>query len=424
MDSSVAGHRSQLLAKGAVTAFLALNTPFYFVAAHVPLVGQRLFGLALVATAAVAARRLALHGTLLLLAAFFVFLNVAKMNLGALSLQNAMWFTGLPVVVNAAVMFAMSSEDLADIFDWLVKLILASTVPGLIVWLALLVGIELPYSLISLSGRGDLYRSYSGVAIFTDYTIYRVAGVEVARLCGMFEEPGMLGTIAGVLLATDVLVFDKRHPRRKGALAVVGTLTFSLAFFAMAGLVAVYYAFSSRTRFVKAAFIGGLAALLFARIPAFFDAAELFYLSRLRLGSGGTVSGDTRSQYVDVFDRYLASASPGQLLFGNGPGSNSLEADAGFSSYHLLVYEYGLFACGVLLIFLAYFLLVPLARWRRPLATIVMLGPLLSIYQRPDVTAPHYILLFALLFVCRDVRRESRASRDDGFAASPLVPQS
>src|SRR6266852_5322995 len=160
------------LAKYCLLLFLAINLPFWFFDVHVPLAAQRALGLGLLAIGALALRRVSLHPTIILLWVFFLLLNLSKFFLGNLSLQYTLWFTGLPVVIALALLFAMNRDAIAEIFSSLCWLVITTTIPGLIVWLALIAGIDLPYTLISLGGRAANYRSYTGLAIVADFAIF------------------------------------------------------------------------------------------------------------------------------------------------------------------------------------------------------------------------------------------------------------
>ena len=391
------------LAKYCLVIFLAINLPFWFLATHVPLFGQRLLGLGLLATAAVSGRKISVHPTIILLGLFFFLLNASKFFLGSLTLQYTFWFTGLPVVIALALLFAMRREVVEDVFDSLCWIVVVTTIPAVIVWFAMLAGVEFPYSLISLSGRGDLYRSYSGLAIVVDYAVFNFAGITVSRLCGMFEEPGLLGSILGVLLAIDIVFFPGRRAVRKLLLASFGILTFSLAFFVMLAPMAIYFVVASDARVTRAILLGlGVIAILSTSTVA-SQAAQLFFFGRLGFNADRGLYGNNRAVYGERFtSEYLVHAPPSRVLFGNGPSSNAENAEGQFSSYLGVVYENGVVASVVILLFLMYFAFIPLIYWRSPLAFLALLGPFLSLYQRPDFQGTAYLLLFAMLFAHRD----------------------
>jgi hypothetical protein len=270
------------------------------------------------------------------------------------------------------------------------------------VWLALVAGIDLPYSLISLSGRGELYRSYAGLAIVMDYTVLNLGGTTISRLGGMFEEPGLLGSILGVFLAIDVVFFPRKSAVRKVLLTSLGILTGSLAFFIMLLFVAIYFVLASEARIARTMLVVLLAVGVLSTSGVASQAAQLFFLGRLEFSSDRGVYGNNRAAFGERFtSEYLDRARLSRVLLGNGPSSNSENAEGQFSSYLGIVYENGALASLVLLSFLLYFAAIPLIYWRSPFAFLALIGPFLSLYQRPDFQGTGYLLLFAMLFAHR-----------------------
>jgi hypothetical protein len=413
------GVRRETFAKNCLLVFLAINLPFWFLGAHVPLLVQRFLGLGLLAAAAYAVRRISLHRTVILLWVFFVLLNASKFFLGSLTLQSTLWFTGLPVLLALSLLFAMDRQTVDELFGSLCWIVIIATIPGVIVGFALIAGIDLPYTLIGLSGRGELYRSYAGLAIVGDYSLLNLGGVTISRLCGMFEEPGLLGSVLGVFLAVDVVFFPGRHGARKLLLGSFGILTGSLAFFVMLSFVALHFVFSSGARIGRTILAFGVVALILSTSTVANQAAQLFFLGRLEFNSDRGVYGNNRAVYGERFtNEYLTHARFSRVLLGNGPSSNSENAEGQFSSYLSIVYENGMLASVLLLGFLVYFAAIPLLYWRSPLAFIVLLGPFLSLYQRPDFQGAGYLLLFAMLFVHR---RAPPVPAPRGIALEPLI---
>jgi hypothetical protein len=394
--------RREVLARNCLAVFLAINLPFWFLAAHVPLLVQRVLGLGLLAIAGYATRRMSLHPSIILIWIFFLLLNASKFFLSSLTLQYTIWFTGLPVVIALGLLFTLEREPIDELFGSLCWIVIIATIPGVIVWFAFIAGIDLPYSLISLSGRGELYRSYSGLAIVGDYSLLTIGGITISRLCGMFEEPGLLGSVLGVLLAIDVVFFPGRHASRKLLLTSFGFLTGSLAFFVMLSFVAIHFVFASGAKLGRTVLAALFVTMLQATSNVASQAAELFFLGRLEFNGDRGVYGNNRAVYGERFtNEYLTHAPLSRVLLGNGPSSNSENAEGGFSSYVAIVYENGVLASLLLLGFLSYFATVPLTYWRSPIAFLALLGPFLSLYQRPDFQGTGYLVLFAMLFVHR-----------------------
>ena len=109
----------------------------------------------------------------------------------------------------------------------------------------------------------------------------------------------------------------------------------------------------------------------------------------------GTLVGDTRVGYNEMFSYYLANATPAQLAFGNGAFSNS-RLEVGYSSYHVLLHEFGFLGAFLFLSFAAYICFRPLITGRGFLWIFISsVGLLLLFYQRSQVFAVFPVLYMA-----------------------------
>jgi hypothetical protein len=218
----------------------------------------------------------------------------------------------------------------------------------------------------------------------------------------MFEEPGLLGSVLGVLLAIDVVFFPGKQATRKILLASFGILTLSLAFFVMLLPMAIYFVVASDARMTRAIVVVLAVVGVLSTSTVASQAAQLFFFGRLEFNADRGLYGNNRAVYGERFtNEYLVKAPLSRVLLGNGPSSNSENAEGQFSSYLGVVYENGIMASILIGAFLLYFALIPLTYWRSPLAFLVLMGPFLSLYQRPDFQGSAYLLLFAMLFAHR-----------------------
>lgn len=297
-----------------------------------------------------------------------------------------------------ACLLSEKSATIKRIFYPYLTLLLITVVPGLIYYFAILFNIDLSYSLISIGGRGDLYRNYHYLAIFGDYTVIPLGRFTITRLCGMFEEPGMLGTILGVVYVIDEIAFPEKR-RRKLFIVVVGMLTLSLAFYFF--LMLVLLRSMKREHIVKFAVVVVLLVIVIVTVvPADLqNAFQVLVMDRMAFNTEtGHFAGDTRTGYGERYLSYLTNASLGQQLFGNGSSSNSNDEEAQYASYHTILYESGFVGFILLILFASYFLVyisANVGKWHSLTLTIF---PLLSIYQRPDPLSANYLVLYALLF--------------------------
>ena len=90
--------------------------------------------------------------------------------------------------------------------------------PSILIFLSFLVGIDLPFINIELSGRGDFYRLYP-FGVISEETIFTLGSVTVVRINGFSEEPGVLGTYVVFFLIMHRLIGHERY-RRKIELAL------------------------------------------------------------------------------------------------------------------------------------------------------------------------------------------------------------
>ena len=133
--------------------------------------------------------------------------------------------------VHLGLMFFILQDNftLASVFKITKKIFAISLIPALFVFLLYQVGIDLPsITLAADSGKdatGQSYELYMGFAV-----MLRNAGGLLNRLCGMYREPGFVGTV-GVFY----LLGDKFNLRKWENLVILISCvcTFSLAFFVL-----------------------------------------------------------------------------------------------------------------------------------------------------------------------------------------------
>ena len=137
------------------------------------------------------------------------------------------------------------------------------SIPSILMFFLLAAGVNLeweylePYSKAKQS-TGVYYREYFGMVVLSTQ-IFTLGSGELFRLCSVFPEPGVVGTVSALLLT--VTRFEIKN--WKGVtLLVSGLLSFSLAFYVLAGLYLIlkkpFYLF----------FLMGLLSALFFSLPS------------------------------------------------------------------------------------------------------------------------------------------------------------
>lgn len=316
-------------------------------------------------------------------------------------------------LVNILFMLYFLSEDrklALKVIDRYISIFVLLNIPSIFFFFALMLNLGLDYQLVTLGGReGTMYRNYYNLAIFGDYQILSYGGVTVARLAGLFEEAGMLGTYVSVLLATDLIAFPKRR-LRKLALLTLGVLSLSLAFYVFLLLAALYAATrrnNGKQIVVMLCVITGATAFVPDAIQEPF---VNLVVERFQTNDEGFLEGDSRYiEYSRRYSDYLASASSSELAVGHGARSNRLEKAANYASYQGIVYEGGFIGLFLVVSFTAYFLFWLPLRKRDYSTCILSIFPVLSLYQRPDFLSSYFIVIYAAIFFMSSARNESNA---------------
>ena len=252
---------------------------------------------------------------------------------------------------------------------------------GIIAYVSYLFSLGLPYSI-------EPYYSRDGTTGWT-YVNYRWAYIvqdfSGLRLCGLFNEPGLFGTIIALVLIADNINLKKIE---NIILLISGFLSFSLAFvilLVIALLIMILHDFKN----IKYLIIVSLS--LFIIVPVLMEKFEIVahLLERIRF-ENGSLTGDNRTN--DYFDfLYQQMFSDGKALFGYGHGFNEIKQSGGLS-YKKVVIEYGFLGVAVMWgLLLKEAVKKSVNNNRRCWMFIVCFFA--SIYQRPSVLSLNYFLI-------------------------------
>lgn len=303
---------------------------------------------------------------------FFIFYLYASLYVLNISFVGRL-FAFIPFCI-----FFLKKDDIRKIYflykDFFVYTIAISFIfYFLVVW----IGYDLHYSVIKPLNK---LKNCDYLA----YPFFVISGVDYFsyfRFCGYYDEPGVVGTITGIML-----IINRWNLRdwKNIFLLISGVFSFSLYFYMLQFL---YFLFYSRLRYKI------LALLLFIGVFFFFHNDELvnkFLLSRLEF-SGGEFSGDNRTtaSFDNWYKHFLFSS---KFWIGCGKGMATI-VDSGGASYKHLIVDHGFI---MFFLYISSFLFLI---WRNhPLSKIffLLLIILLSlIYQRPFIF--DYLYLFLLI---------------------------
>lgn len=239
------------------------------------------------------------------------------------------------------------------------------------------------------------YEGMEGTIYLAMGPIYVYANAETGiRLCGIFNEPGYLGTVLALILCV-----EKYNLRNKGnvVMLIASICTMSFAFY----LISFLYLFFKNIGNIKKIMIGVASVVtvlvLLNLFPLFVNIEEISpgvenLISRFSVTENGKFSGDNRTDlYVDeAFEKIFYSE---KIIYGNGGGYARSIASKGTSSIVLMIVDYGFLGIvityGTLLLSSLVFNKVTVSS----LAYILVF--FISTYQRPDIFG---LIYFVLLF--------------------------
>lgn len=241
---------------------------------------------------------------------------------------------------------------------------------------------------------GFYYKNY----IFALYTANDNALLEyVGRFCGVFNEPGIIGTFSALLLIADKYDLKKRY---NVILLLGGTLSLSFAFFVLTGL---YFILSGKIFSVFLLHRRGLLYLL-VFIVSMLCLVYLFYTKssfrhiindRIIYRLQGFLLGDD-NRTTDAFDllynEFIDKGSFFEHMFGNGFGTTVKDAAINMtSSYKTQIYDLGYFGIAYLYLICSYALLRVNAVKPRKQSVLLLVLFLISTYQRIGVLNVAYM---------------------------------
>jgi len=265
------------------------------------------------------------------------------------------------------------------------------SIPSILMFFLLAAGVNLeweylePYSKAKQS-TGVYYREYFGMVVLSTQ-IFTLGSGELFRLCSVFPEPGVVGTVSALLLT--VTRFEIKN--WKGVtLLVSGLLSFSLAFYVLAGLYLIlkkpFYLF----------FLMGLLSALFFSLPSDIKDNRLINYYVMERGEALFVNFDeVDNRLNDCFERrYDEFLNSSDIFIGNGYKA-SISTMCNVSSYKTVIYDYGII--GFLILVLLYIII--LISKIRTRSDFISCMPLLIVflatsYQRPAFDTFWFFAIF------------------------------
>jgi hypothetical protein len=289
----------------------------------------------------------------------------------------------LYALMNAAsisLFILLKKECALDMFILFKKIFIYSLIPSIAIWFMHIFGIDISILKIGEIASPDALKVVNDIK----YTIYPLSifyehGI-ILRLQGMYPEPGLVGSISALLLASNKFQMNTKEDK---ILFLGGALTFSLAFI-------IIYVIGVVVSFNKKIYIGlfsifsmTILSINFLKYE-YYDAIRAMTVSRLSLNEEGRLIGNNRDKYLQNDWNVWINSDIYGILFGVGQTADG-------SSWKSLILFNGI--TGVIIILLIYSILLNKVNINRYIFIYLILF-FLSFIQRPGILNFYYIIIF------------------------------
>ncbi len=334
----------------------------------------------------------------------FVVLILYQMFLSGVVTRTAQPFNVAMIVIHVGLMlFSLQDHiSLQKIYLYSKKIFAITLIPAIVIYLFVSVGISLPSVPLSSELRematGYTYKLFMGVSVMMESS-----SGELPRLCGLFREPGFVGTLGALYLLGDRFALKKWE---NAVIFIACIFTFSVAFFLLLVLgLLLKKVVASNT---KKGLVSGIVAVVLVVIGYFaflaipFPASSPFaqVQERLVITEDG-LAGDNRmtEEYAVAAYENWAESGTKNVLFGYGednrkvPGTNrSIWMKA--HSVKEYIFNFGVLS---LVILCLSFISITLVKYRsvkgirKRYIIVLLLIFMISIYQRYGVARFCYL---------------------------------
>ena len=261
-------------------------------------------------------------------------------------------------------------------------------IPSIIYMILNFISIEIPFSILETTHTG---KATSGIFYIKYFGSVFIFGL--GRLCGIYDEPGVVGTIGALLIALN----SNQKDWKNLIIQIAGVLTFSLAFFVIFGIV---IAFKKGMIWLKVLILISILIIVYNPQVEVNTRNDDFNknINRLiqRFDYNDGLVGDNRlSDSARVMlNSYMKTASNSQLFVGNGwMTASKNQYLSGSYSYKFLIYDIGIVGFVLYLVWILYIGLFNVKKSKDLYLFLFLFC--LSIYQRPYIISFHFLVLLA-----------------------------
>ena len=295
-----------------------------------------------------------------------------------ISIKNEQNFFGFVSILSICTLFITSPEFLIDVFKKYVYIFSITIIPSIIVFLLVyLLKINLPHITISSLNEFKTHDYFQyAFLVQPDNFLESI----LPRFCGYYDEPGVVGTLSGVILMSSGFNLRKKI---NIPVFIAGILSFSFAFYVMA----IIYGLAFLSFKVKIWLI--FASIGFVVLFSNNEVLDSYIFSRFTI-EDGKIAGDNREADKTFKATYERFTQTNNYYFGVGAKAGQL-FNFGGATYKDLIVAYGIiffiYFVGVLTLY-AFFDL----QFKKEFFIFILI--LISIlYQRPFITEYFYMFL-------------------------------
>ncbi|MEI4801153.1 polymerase [Bacillus sp. FJAT-51639] len=294
----------------------------------------------------------------------------------------------------------LTREIKVKIYEYFIKIVAISYIPAIIVAFLLLIGIDLHWdNLISFSNSKSYYRQYLWSANYAVYygfseQYFFSYGGSIDRICAMFNEPGVVGTVSALILISKRLKLNRLYEK---IILIAGILSLSMAFYVLIGL---YLLLKSK----KYAFLFIIAYILVFSLTPKDSYLYNRILSRFEITESGVAGNNRTNEGFNYIYKDFKAGGIREHLFGMGEKeyfNKALNYKSEALSWKTFTVINGYF----LLILHSLFFLYICLKEKNKAAMFFALFYFMSIYQRPfDFSLGYWLIFFGGLLLSLNIQ--------------------
>lgn len=253
--------------------------------------------------------------------------------------------------------------------------------------LVIFLKVGLPYKLIPpLNTLKDHYYAVYPFLV-TPYLGNSLLDVSIYRFCGIFDEPGVVGTISALFLFAERFQLKNKQNM---IIFVSGLLSLSLFFYIASFIYLAIYS-SNKVRIIQLFLI-----VIFYIFTSSNPVLNTMIWGRVKWDENNkTIAGNNRSS--SDLDDYYEQIKGSQTYYWGGTDADILLSFSGDASYKNLILTYGIIPCILYIVFFIMFAYKYLYRKKEVLAFLLVF--FLTLYQRPSIYNFVYIFLFSAYII-------------------------